>query len=189
MKQLLAAAALSAVLVAPAFAASDTYTIDPKHTFPVFEVNHLGFSVQHGRFDKTTGTVTLDKAAKTGSVDVTIDVASLSMGFEEWNQHMLDEKFFDVKKYPTMTYKAGKFKFKGDALTEVDGELTLHGVTKPVALKVEHFKCGLHPMMKKDMCGAVVSTTIKRSEFGMDTYVPMVGDEIKISFGIEAYKN
>lgn len=189
MKQLLAAATLSAALVAPALAAPETYTLDPKHTFPMFEVNHMGYSVQHGRFDKTSGTVTLDRAAKTGSADVTIDVGSLDMGFEEWNQHLLDEKFFDVKKYPTMTYKASKFKFKGDTLTEVDGDLTLHGVTKPVVLKIEHFKCGQHPMLKKDMCGAVATTTIKRTDFGMDAYVPLVGDEIKISFGTEAMKD
>lgn len=188
MKQLFAAAALSAALIAPAFAAADTYTIDPHHTFPTFEVNHLGYSVQRGRFDKTSGTITLDLAAKTGSVDVTIETGSIDMGFDEWNKHM-DEKFFHVAQFPTMTFKSSKLKFKGDQLTEVDGDLTLMGVTKPVKLNVDLFKCAPHPMMKKDACGANATTTIKRSDFGMSAFIPFVGDEIKIAFGIEAVKN
>lgn len=192
MKQALVVAALSTVLgaalAAPAFAAPDNYTIDSKHTFPTFEVNHMGFSIQRGRFDKTRGTLTFDSVAKAGSVDVVIDVDSLDMGFDEWNHHMLDENFFDVKKYPTMTFKSSKFKFKGDTLTEVDGDLTLHGVTKPVKLAIDLFKCGQDPM-KKYRCGANATTTIKRTDFGMSAYVPLVGDEIKIAFGVEATKD
>ena len=127
-------------------------------------------------------------AAKTGSADITIDTASIDMGFDEWNKHM-DEKFFNSAKFPTMTFKSSMFKFKKDHLVEVDGNLTLLGVTKPVVLKVDLFKCALHPMLKKDACGANATTTIKRSDFGMSAYVPMVGDEIKIAFGIEAVKN
>lgn len=190
MKRTLAAAVLSAALVSTAaFAAPENYIIDSKHTFPTFEVNHMGYSIQRGRFDKTRGTITFDKVANSGSVDVVIDVGSLDMGFDEWNQHLLDEKFFNVKQYPTMTFKSSKFKFKGDTLTEVDGNLTLLGVTKPVTLKVDLFKCAPHPMLKKDACGANATATIKRSDFGMGAYVPMVGDEIKIAFGIEAVKD
>lgn len=190
MKHIFAAAALSAALLSTAaFAAPETYNIDSKHTFPTFEVNHMGYSIQRGRFDKTSGIVTFDKVANAGSVDVTIDVASLNMGFDEWNQHMLDEKFFNAKQHPTMTFKSSKFKFKGDMLTEVDGNLTLLGVTKPVTLKVDLFKCAKHPMLKKDACGANATATIKRSDFGMNAYVPMVGDEIKIALGIEAVKD
>ena len=189
MKRFISAIALSAALAAPALAAADTYAIDSKHTFPTFEVNHLGYSIQRGRFDKTSGTITLDMKAKSGSADITIETGSLNMGFDEWNQHMLDEKFFNAAKFPTMTFKSSKFKFKKEQLVEVDGDLTLLGVTKPVKLKVDLFKCAIHPMMKKDACGANATTTIKRSDFGMAAYVPMVGDEIKIAFGIEALKN
>lgn len=188
MKSVLSAIALSAALIAPAIAAPDTYTIDSKHTFPTFEVSHLGYSIQRGRFDKTSGTITLDLAAKSGSADVAIETGSISMGFDEWNKHM-DEKFFNSAKFPTMTFKSSKFKFKGDKLVEVTGDLTLLGVTKPVLLKVDLFKCALHPMMKKDVCGANATTVIKRADFGMNAFVPMVGDEIKIAFGIEAIKN
>lgn len=188
MKRTLIALSLSAAALTSAMAAPETYTIDPNHTFPTFEVNHLGYSIQRGRFDKTSGTITLDLAAKTGSADITIETGSIDMGFEEWNKHM-DEKFLNVAKFPTMTFKSSKFKFKGDTLAEVAGDLTLLGVSKPVTLKVDVFKCAPHPMLKKDACGANATTTIKRSDFGMGAYIPMVGDEIKIAFGIEAIKN
>lgn len=188
MKRTLIALSLSAAALTSAMAAPETYTIDPNHTFPTFEVNHLGYSIQRGRFDKTSGTITLDKVAKTGSADITIQTGSIDMGFDEWNKHM-DEKFFNVEKFPTMTFKSSKFKFKGDTLVAVDGNLTLRGVTKPVTLTVDLFKCAPHPMTKKDACGANATTAIKRSEFGMSEFIPFVGDDIKIAFGIEAVKN
>ena len=188
MKRTLIALSLSAAALTSAMAAPETYTIDPNHTFPTFEVNHLGYSIQRGRFDKTSGTITLDLAAKAGSADITIQTGSIDMGFDEWNKHM-DEKFFNVEKFPTMAFKSSKFKFKGDKLVAVDGDLTLRGVTKPVTLTVDLFKCAPHPMLKKDACGANATATIKRSEFGMSEFIPFVGDDIKIAFGIEAVKN
>ncbi len=188
MKRSLIALSLSVAALTSAMAAPETYTIDPNHTFPTFEVNHLGYSIQRGRFDKTSGTITLDRVAKTGSADITIQTGSIDMGFDEWNKHM-DEKFFNVEKFPTMTFKSSKFKFKGDTLVAVDGDLTLRGVTKPVTLTVDLFKCAPHPMLKKDACGANATATIKRSEFGMSEFIPFVGDDIKIAFGIEAIKN
>ena len=188
MKRTLIALSLSAAALTSAMAVPETYTIDPNHTFPTFEVNHLGYSIQRGRFDKTGGTITLDKVAKTGSADITIQTGSINMGFDEWNKQM-DEKFFHVSEFPTMAFKSSKFKFKGDTLVAVDGDLTLRGVTKPVTLTVDLFKCAPHPMLKKDACGANATTSIKRSEFGMSEFIPFVGDDIKIAFGIEAFKN
>lgn len=188
IRHLLAAATLTVALGANAFAA-DTYSIDPKHTFPMFEVNHLGFSTQRGRFDKVSGKITLDAAAQHGQIDVSIDINSLDMGFAEWNEHMLDAKFFNAKQFPTMTFKADKLNFDGGKLTSAQGTLTLLGVTKPVTLAVSSFNCGMHPMLRKEMCGAEVSASIKRSDFGMSAYVPMVGDDIKISIPVEAYKD
>ncbi|HWU83962.1 MAG TPA: YceI family protein [Rhodocyclaceae bacterium] len=190
MKKFLASIALAAAAAAPVASAlaADTYTIDPNHTFPIFEVSHLGFSVQHGRFNKTSGTVTLDTAAKKGSVDLTIDVASLDMGFPLWDQHMADEGFFNTAKFPTMSFKSNKLIFDGDKVVGAEGEFTMLGVTKPLKLSVSNFKCGANPMNKKDMCGAEISATLKRSDFGMTKYVPVVGDEIKITSPVEAYK-
>lgn len=186
-KSLLAVAVVAGV-AGPAFAA-DTYTIDSNHTFPVFEVSHLGFSTQRGRFDKTSGKVALDLAAKTGSVEVTIDTRSLDMGFEAWNQHMSDEKFFNVNRFPTMTYKSDKLLFEGDKVVGAEGQFTLLGVTKPLRIAVSGFHCGSNPMTHKDMCGGDITATLKRSDFGMTAFVPAVGDEIRISVPVEAYKD
>jgi len=174
-------------LSANAFA--DSYSIDPKHTYPVFEVSHLGFSTQRGRFDKVSGKVVLDPAAGTGSIDVTIDTNSIDMGFEEWNEHMRDAKFFNTKQFPTMTFKADKIGYVDGKPYSAAGTLTLLGVSKPVTLTISRVNCGIHPMLRKEMCGADVSTTLKRSDFGMSAYVPAVGDEIRINIAIEAYKD
>ena len=190
MKKLFASFALAAAAAAPSLnaVAADTYAIDSFHTFPSFEVNHLGFSTQRGRFDKTSGTVVLDTAAKKGSIDLTIDVTSLNMGFPVWNEHMAAEGFFNTAKFPTITFKSNKLIFEGDKVVGAEGDFTLLGVTKPVKLAVSNFKCGDHPFTKKALCGADISTTIKRSDFGMTKALPAVGDEIKIFSAVEAYK-
>jgi polyisoprenoid-binding protein YceI len=188
MNKFLIAIALAASFAVSAYAA-DKYSIDPNHTFPVFEVNHLGYSVQHGRFDKTSGTIMLDMAAKKGSVDLTIETTSLDMGFPLWNEHMSADGFFNTAKFPTMTFKSNKLIFKDDKVVAAEGDFTMLGVTKPLTITVNDFKCGDHPMLKKPMCGANISGTIKRSDFGMTKYVPAISDDIKIHVPVEAYKN
>lgn len=188
MKRSLAAVLFSSSLALPAFAA-DSYTADPAHTYPNFEISHLGFSTSRGVFEKTAGKITLDTAAKSGTIDITIDTASLHTGWQKRDDHLKSEEFFNVAKFPTMTYKSNKLKFDGDKLTGVDGELTLLGVTKPVNLTVSDFKCGAHPINKKAMCGANASATIKRTEFGLSAYVPAISDEVKIEIQIEAMKD
>lgn len=180
--------ALSAVLAVPAFAA-DSYTIDPSHTFPVFEVNHLGFTNQRGRFNRSAGKITLDMAARKGSVELIIDTTSLDMGFATWDQHLSADGFFNTEKFPTMTFKSDKLVFDGAKVVAAEGSFTLLGVTKPMRLAVSNFHCGPHPFTKKAMCGADVSTTLKRSDFGMTKFVPAVSDEVKISSPVEAYKD
>ncbi|MBE9608468.1 YceI family protein [Chitinilyticum piscinae] len=180
---------IAALLGASAFAtaAPMSYTIDQSHTFPQFEVDHLGFSTQHGRFDKTTGSIVLDLAAKSGNIDISIDTGSIDTGWEKRDAHLKSEDFFNVAKYPAMTFKSKNLKFDGDKLVAVSGDFTLLGVTKPLTLTVNNFKCvDSHPMAKKPWCGADATATIKRSEFGMKTYVPAVGDEVKLTIQIEA---
>lgn len=169
--------------------AVDTYTIDGTHTFPVFEVNHLGYSVQHGRFNKTSGSITLDMAQKKGSVDLTIETSSLDMGFALWDEHMAAEGFFNSAKFPTMTFKSTKLVFKDDKVVAAEGDFTLLGVTKPLTVTVKSFSCGEHPYYKKAMCGANIGGVIKRSDFGMSKGVPAISDEIKIHVPVEAFKN
>lgn len=184
----LALSLLAAAMTTSALAA-DSYSIDSRHTFPVFEVNHLGFSTQRGRFNKVSGKITLDVAARQGSVDVAIDTASIDMGLEDWDKHMRNEDFFNAEKFPAMTFKSDKLTYKKGKPVAAEGTLTLLGVEKPVQLAITHFHCGANPINKKATCGADVSTTIKRSEFGMTKYLPAVGDEIRIAIAVEAFKD
>lgn len=173
----------------PFSALAESYTVDSAHTFPHFSISHLGFSTMQGRFDRTSGKVTLDRAAKTGSVDISIEAASISTGFAKRDEHLKSPDFFNAVEFPAITYKSNSMKFKGDTPVSVEGSLTLLGVTKPVALSIDAFKCGTNPMNKKEECGAAASAQFKRSDFGMKFGLPGVGDEIKLAFEIEAYKD
>ena len=188
MKKTFCAIALAAAFAAPALAA-DSYSLDPRHTRPLFEINHLGFSTQHGRFDKAAGKVVIDTAAKTGSIDLSIDTASIDMGADDWNKHMKSEDFFNAEKFPAMTFKSDKLLFEGDKVIGAEGNFTLLGVTKPLKIIVAGFRCAPHPMNKKPTCGGDVTATIKRSDFGMTKYVPAVADEVRIIVPVEAMKD
>lgn len=169
MKIIQWAALLSLVGSASAVAAPVTYDIDPTHTYPSFEADHFGgVSVWRGKFDKSSGKITLDKAAGTGTVDVSIDPASVDYGLPIMNDKAKSAELFDVAKYPQAGYKGKLDGFVNGAPTKVVGSLTLHGVTKPVDLKILSFKCIQHPMYKRELCGADALATIKRDEFGMD---------------------
>ncbi len=189
LKRSTLAALLAAAMPLAAHATADSYTIDPAHTYPHFTINHLGFSTMHGRFDKTSGKVTLDRAAKKGSVDISIEAASVNTGFAKRDDHLKSPDFFNVAEFPTISYKSDAFKFNGDVPSVVEGNLTLNGVTKPVALTISGFRCDTNPMNKKYECGAGATAEIKRSDFGMKTFLPAVGDDIKLEFEIEAYKD
>jgi polyisoprenoid-binding protein YceI len=190
MKTTLAAPLLLALaaVTAPALAAPAGYTIDPNHTFPVFEVDHLGFSTQRGRFNKTSGRITLDTSARQGSVDVTIDATSIDMGFAKWNDNMRGENYFNTDAHPTITFKADRLIFDGERPVSAEGNLTMLGVTKPVTLTINRFRCAPHPLNKRETCGADVVATLKRSEFGMTKYIPSVGDEVRLLIAVEAFR-
>jgi polyisoprenoid-binding protein YceI len=171
-----------------AHAAPATYQIDPNHSAPSFETDHLGgLSLWRGKFSKTSGTIVLDKAAGTGTVDVVIDASSVDLGHEKLETHVRSAEMLDVAKYPTATYKGKLVKFKDGAPTEVDGELTLHGVTKPVTLKVETFLCKKHPMTGKEVCGATASGSFDRSDFGV-SFGKNYGfrQDVKLRISVEA---
>ena len=187
MKKLVLALALSS-FAAAAFAAADTYVLDPAHTAPRFEYNHLGYSNQVHSFDKTSGSITLDRAAKTASVDVSIDAKSVNTGFALFNEHIQGEDYFSTAKYPTITFKSTAVKFDGDKPVAVEGNLTIKGVTKVVTLTVTSFQALPHPMLKKDAIGANAVTHIKRSDFNMGKNAPYVSDEVTLSISVEAIK-
>jgi len=187
-KSILAILAISIALTLSAQAA-DNYTIDSAHTYPHFSISHLGFSTMQGRFDSTSGKVSLDRAAKTGSVDISIEAASISTGFAKRDKHLKGPDFFNSAEFPTISYKSTAVNFNGDAPASVEGNLTIMGVSKPVTLDINAFHCGTHPMNKKDVCGADASTQIKRSDFGINYGLPAIGDDVKLVFEIEAVKN
>ena len=173
-----------------ALAAPVHYTIDPNHTYPSFEAPHIqGISIWRGKITKSAGTVVLDREAKTGTVDITMQANSFDFGMAKLDEHVESDEMFDAKKYPTMTYK-GTIKFNGDAPAEVDGDLTMHGVTKPVVLKINSFKCIMHPMLKKEVCGADASAEINRADFGIDYGVQFTGSPmVKLAIQVEALKD
>jgi len=181
-------AAFATGLVAPAAAAPETYVIDPTHTYPRFSYSHFGLSTQLSRFNQTTGTVVLDKAARTASVDVVIDTTSVDTGYATFNEHIQAEDFLDTARYPTAMFKSTKVTFEGDRPVAIDGNLTIKGITKPVTLKVTNFVNMTHPMLNKDAIGADASTVIKRSDFNAGKYAPNVGDELTISIALEAVR-
>jgi polyisoprenoid-binding protein YceI len=159
----------TSLLGAAATAAPTTYTIDPDHTHPAFEVDHFGgLSVWRGNFKKTTGTVILDTAAKTGSVDAIIDTASIDFAHDKLNEHVSSPEMLDVVKYPTAEYKGQFVEFNEGGPKTILGNLTLHGVTKPVTLTINSFKCIDHPMLKKQVCGADATGTFNRADFGVN---------------------
>ncbi|WDZ96866.1 YceI family protein [Herbaspirillum sp. WKF16] len=183
-------AVLAVGAAASAFAA-DTYTIDPNHTYPSFEADHMGgVSVWRGKFTKTSGTVTLDRAAKTGSVDITVDASTIDFGHAKMNEHAKGPEMFDVAKFPTAVYKGTAVKFDGDKPVSVEGTLTLHGVTKPVTLAIDKFKCIQHPMLKREVCGADATATFDRADFGVD-YGAKYGFSTvtKLAIQVEAIKS
>lgn len=187
-KSLLLIASLIATLAAPAHAA-DSYTIDTKHTLPVFEIKHLGFSTQRGRFNKTEGKISLDIAARRGSVELTIDAASIDMGLDKWDEHMRSEDYFDTARFPTMSFKSDSLIFAGDQVVGADGTFTLRGISKPLKLTVSGFVCAPHPFNKQPMCAGDVSATLKRSEFGMTKSLATIGDEVRLLIPVEAVRN
>lgn len=166
-----------------------SYTLDPDHLIPRFEIGHNGFSSHIGAFMKSTGKATLDFYAKTGSVEVTTETASFLSGHAFMESVVKGKDFFDVEKFPTMSFKSNSIRFVGDKPAIVDGDLTMLGVTRPIRLRFTRFDCGQHPRSKKDQCGGNLTGTINRSDFGMKAFIPVVTDEVKLMIQVEGFKD
>jgi polyisoprenoid-binding protein YceI len=181
--------ALIVVTGEPALAAEDKYAIDPNHTYPSFEFSHMGISVWRGKFARTSGTITIDRAAATGVADIVIDTASIDFGLGAMDEKARSGDFFNVAKFPAATYK-GALKFVGDTPRAVEGEFTLLGVTRPVKLAINLFKCMPHPMLKKEVCGADAEGDLNWSEFGMKMSKFGEGDagRVHLRIQVEALK-
>lgn len=185
-KPLLAALALAATTLA--HAESATYAIDPTHTFATFEARHFGTSTLRGRFDKKEGSVTIDRAAKTGKADITIDTGSVSTGVGPLDGHLKSKDFFNATEHPSARFVGDKFSFDGDKVTAVAGTLTFLGKTQPVTLTASNFNCYQNPMLKREVCGGDFETTVQRSAFGNNYGVPNIPDNIRVLIQVEAVK-
>lgn len=180
-------AAAATLFLSAAVAAPTRYSIEPSHTYPSFKAPHLGISFWNAKFTKSSGEVTLDRSAKTGSVDIVIDAASVEFGHEKMNEHAVGPDFFNTEKYPQITYK-GTIQFDGDQPSKVAGEMTLLGVTKPLELSIESFACTTHPFLKKEVCGAEVTGSFDRNDYGMTKYADGPAGAVTLDIQVEALK-
>ncbi|TAN54624.1 MAG: polyisoprenoid-binding protein [Betaproteobacteria bacterium] len=177
-------------------AAPESYTLDPHHTFVHFAVDHNGFSTIWGRFDRSSGKFTFDRQAGSVALEVIVETASVTTGDSargnrprSRDEHLRSPDFFNATEFPRMTYKSRNAKLNGDVPLEIQGELTLLGVTRPVTLTVDRWKCAPHPVTKRPICGGNATGGLKRSEFGMKWGIPATGDEVKILVTFEALKD
>lgn len=189
IKNIFVALALLILASAPARAESVTYTYDPAHTQVMFSVSHLGFSYSHGRFNKFSGQFMMDEQKPEGSsAEIAIDTGSIDMNSDAWDKHLKSADFFNVEKFPKMAFKSTKIVKTGEKTAEMTGDFTLLGVTKPVTMYVTLNKIGEHPMNKNKMAGFSLTGKIKRSDFGMNYGLPMVGDDVAINVQVEGIR-
>jgi len=184
---------LALVTVAACFsgfasAQSTTYLIEPTHTFVTWEAKHFGTSTSHGRFDKKSGSITIDKTAKTGKAEITIDMKSMNTGVAPFDKHLIGEDFFAADKFPEAKFVGTSFKFDGDKVSEVSGNLTLRGKTNPVTLKSSGFGCYENPYFKREVCGGDFETTITRSQYDIKYGLPGIPDNIRLLIQVEGIK-
>lgn len=181
-------AATAALAAQVAHAAPATYAIEPTHTFVTFEAKHFGTSTNRGRFDKKSGSITLDVAAKTGKVDVTLETGSINTGTAPFDGHLKSKDFFNVEAFPKATFVSDKVVFEGDKVSAVVGTLTLLGKPQTVTLKASNFNCYQSPMLKREVCGGDFETTIQRGDFGMTYGLPGIPNDIRLVIQVEAVK-
>jgi polyisoprenoid-binding protein YceI len=176
-------------LLMATYASAQMYNIDPSHTYPSFEADHMGLSVWRGKFTKSSGKIVLDRQAKTGgSVEISIDASTVDFGHTKMNEKARGDEIFNVAKFPTITYKSTALKYEGDKLVAVEGEMTMLGITKPLSLTLTHFKCLIHPLHKREVCGADAHGRFDRSDFGMNIGLPRFSPEIKLAIQVEGVK-
>ncbi len=173
-------------LLAPPASALD-YAVDPSHTYASFEIDHLGFSTQRGQFKRTSGSIEFDAAAQRGSIDVTIDTASIDTGFEPRDEVLRGDSWFKVEDFPSARFRSQHFVFDQEKLLAVEGRLTLLGETRPLRLEISRFKCGFNLANRKRGCGADAHGVLRRSDFGLQNGTPFIGDEIRLHIQVEAY--
>lgn len=175
--------------VSPGLWAADRYVLDPEHTFPSFEIRHQKVSILRGKFNRTRGQVVLDPQNPQGSlIEVSVDAGSGDSGHDELNRKLLGSNFFNTARFPEIRFVARDVTFQDGVPVSAQGELTMLGVTRPVALEIREFTCGRHFPSFRNFCGADVHTTIRRSDFGMNYGIPLIGDEVKLAIEVEGFR-
>ena len=179
----------SVLTLVMAGASAQVYNIDSSHTYPSFEADHMGLSIWRGKFTKTTGKIVLDRQSTTGgNVEIVIDASTVDFGHAKMNEKARGDEMFNVAKFPNVLFKSTALKYEGERLVMVDGEMTMLGITKPLSLRVTHFKCVLHPLHKREVCGADAHGRFDRSDFGMNIGLPRFSPEIKLAIQVEGIK-
>ena len=186
MKTWIACAAIAATSL-PA-AGADTYTIDKDHTYPSFEFSHMGISVWRGKFNRTSGKVNYDREARSGDVNIVVPTASIDFGHKAMNEAAIAADWLNTEQHPVMTYQ-GKLRFEGDTPVGVEGQLTLLGVTKPLSLKINQFKCIPHPLYRREYCGADAEGVLNRADWGLTSYAEGELGRIRMRIQVEAMKD
>jgi len=189
-KAILALAAVATLASVATTAQAADYAIDPTHTFVTFEIDHFGTTTNRGRFDKKEGTVQFDRAAKTGKVDISIDVASINTGTDAFSKHLQSAELLDAAKFPKARFVSEQFVFNGDKVAEVVGQFTLLGKTQPVTLKANKFNCYPNPMLnKRETCGGDFEATIDRTAYGLNYGIDWgFAKNVRLVVQIEAVK-
>ncbi len=182
-------ALLLAAQAATAWAGEESFTIDQSNTFPSFEVGHMGFATQSGRFNRTRGMVVMDEQKKTGKVDISIDANSIDTGIGPLDEALRKLDFLNVAQHPTLTFNSSQFRFNNDQLVAVDGTLTMLGVTRPITLSVTHYQCGMDAASGRFVCNVDAVASFKRSDHGMTAYIPMVSDDVKLRIKVKAARD
>ena len=183
MKRIIAL--IFAALLAPAQAAE--YVIDPSHTYASFEIDHLGFSTQRGLFTNTAGTIEFDPEARSGSIDIRIDAASIDTGFKLRDDVLRGAEWFNTQEFPDILFRSQKMIFDQEKLVAVEGNLMMLGEVRPMRLEVSRFKCGLNLALRKRGCGADAQGVLRRSDFGLQNGLPFIGDDVRLRIQVEAY--
>lgn len=171
----------------PAWSA-ESFVLDPGHTFPSFEIRHQGISTMRGKFNRSQGRVLLDPQGTSGLIEVSVDAASVDTGHDGLNQKLLGSSFFNTARFPEIRFSANTVEFADGKPVKAHGNLTMLGVTRPVTLEIRDYACTQQFLTRRPMCGADVHTAIKRSDFGMNYGIPLIGDEVKLAIEVEGFK-
>lgn len=168
--------------------AVERFTLDPTHTFPSFEIRHQGISTMRGKFNRTQGRVVLDPQGQENRIEVSVDANSVDTGMDNLNQILRGGSFFNTAQYPEMRFTASQIEFKDGLPVRARGQLTLLGQTRPMELEIRDYACTRHFLTRRTMCGADVHGVLRRSEFGMNAWIPLVGDEVRLAIEVEGFR-